>query len=217
MPVSWQQTRLVQLYKGKGSRKCLDNMRHIHIKSDFSKFFGHIVVSAAKDDILKNMSKYQIATKPGHRPQELLYILKSVIALYNMLGKAIIIQMWDLSKFFDKESLTDCLNELYKSNIKGKLYRLLYSMNRNTKISVDTPVGLTYETDRGEGVGQGTLEGALVSAANLDSGVRDCFQNSEHEVSYGGLGLGPIMYQDDVSRLADSIEAAQAGNDRMLT
>ena len=78
-------------------------------------------------------------------------------------------------------------------------------------------MGLTYETDRGEGVGQGTLEGALVSAANLDSGVRDCFQNSEHEVSYGGLGLGPIMYQDDVSRLADSIEAAQAGNDRMLT
>ena len=90
-------------------------------------------------------------------------------------------------------------------------------MNKNTRISVDTPVGLTDETDRGEGVGQGTLEGALVSAANLDSGVRDCFKDSEYEVSYGGLGLGPVMYQDDVARLADSVEAAQAGNDRMLT
>ena len=134
-----------------------------------------------------------------------------------MTGRAIIIQMWDLSKFFDKESLTDCLNELHKSNIKGKLYRLLYSMNKNTRISVDTPVGLSDEADRGEGVGQGTLEGALVSAANLDSGVRDCFRDSEYEVSYGGLGLGPIMYQDDVSRLADSVDAAQAGNERMIT
>ena len=71
--------------------------------------------------------------------------------------------MWDLSKFFDRESLTDCMNELYKSKVQGKLYRLLYTMNRNTRICVQTPVGVTDEQDTGEGVGQGTLEGALIS------------------------------------------------------
>ena len=63
-------------------------------------------------------NKNQILKHPtGHGPQEFLYILKSVIAIYTKLGKSIIIQKKDLSKFFDKESLTDCLNELYQSNI----------------------------------------------------------------------------------------------------
>ena len=91
--------------------------------------------------------------------------------------------MWDVFKFFDSESLSDCMNELYKNEVRGKLYRLLFEMNKNTKISVQTPVGMTGEEDTGEGVGQGTLEGALVSAVNLDNGVNDFFYDSEYEVS----------------------------------
>ena len=52
-------------------------------------------------------------------------------------------------------------------------------MNKNTRISIQTPVGLTEERDTGEGVGQGTLEGAIISAVNLDNGVQDFFHDSE--------------------------------------
>ena len=165
--------------------------------------------------MISNLTKYQIATKPGHRAQEHLFVLKSVIALYMMYDKAVILSMWDLSKFFDCESLTDCLNELYKSNVKGKLYRLLHAMNKNTRISVQTPVGTTDECDTGEGVGQGTLEGALVSAVNLDSGVNEHFHDSEYEVSYGNVTLQPILFQDDVARLSLDLESVQMGNNKM--
>jgi hypothetical protein len=193
----------------------LDNMRHIHCKDEFPKFFGHLVVSASKDKMISNLTKYQIATKPGHRAQEHLFVLKSVIALYMMYDKAVILSMWDLSKFFDRESLSDCLNELYKSNVHGKLYRLLYTMNKNTRISVQTPVGTTDERDTGEGVGQGTLEGALVSAVNLDSGVNEHFHDSEYEISYGQTTLQPILFQDDVARLSLDLESVQMGNNKM--
>ena len=83
-----------------------------------------------------NMTKFQITTKPGQRAQENLFVLKSVIALHILLGLATILSMWDLSNIFDWESLLDCMNELYKSGITGKLYRLLYTMNKNTKISI---------------------------------------------------------------------------------
>ena len=122
LPKSWEKTTLVQLYKGTGKRNNLNNMRHIHMKTEFPKFFGHLVVSAAKQTIVCNMSKFQIATKPGHRAQENLYVLKSVIDLYSMFDVGLVLQNWDLSKFFDKESLFDCLNELYNNGIKGKLY-----------------------------------------------------------------------------------------------
>ena len=87
------------------------------------------------------MSKYQIGTKPNHRAQEHLFLLKSVIALYDYLGKALILQLWDISKYFDRESLTDGLNELYKNKIRGKLYKLLYELNKDTRIRVRTRAG----------------------------------------------------------------------------
>ena len=51
LPQSWQETKLIQLYKGKGSQNLLQNMRYIHIKSEFPKFFGHIVVSSMKTEL----------------------------------------------------------------------------------------------------------------------------------------------------------------------
>ena len=46
-------------------------------------------------------------------------------------------------------------------------------MNKNTVIKVKTPVGLSEEKSTGEGVAQGSLEAALVSAVNLDNGTND--------------------------------------------
>ena len=215
LPERWYKSTLIQSYKGKGPRGVLDNQRHLHLKDEFPKFFGHLVVTATKEKMIKNMSKFQIGTKPGHRPQEHLFVLKSIVALYLHYNRAIILSMWDVSKFFDREALTDCMNELFKNEIKGKLYRLLFQMNKNTRISVQTPVGPTEDRDTGEGLGQGTLEGALVSAVNLDNGVNDFFRDSEYEVSYGDVQLQPLLYQDDVARLADDVEAAQMGNDKM--
>ena len=173
-------------------------------------------MTAAKDNLVKNMSKYQIGTKSGHRAQEHLFVIKSVIvSLYLKYDKAIILSAWDISKFFDKEYLPDVMGEIYKNEVRGKLYRLLYLMNKNTRISVQTPVGMTDEIDTGEGLGQGTVEGAIASAVSLDNGVRDYFENSEDEIHYHGLPLAPLLFQDDVLRLSLGITSAQAGNTKM--
>ena len=120
-----------------------------------------------------------------------------------------------ISRVKSHHAQLDGLNKLYKNQMRGKLYKLLYKMNKDTRIKVRTPVGDTEERDTGEGWGQGTIEGALCSAVNLDSGVREFFQNSEHEVSYGDVMLGPALFQDDVARLCDDPVSAQIGNDKM--
>ena len=96
-----------------------------------------------------------------------------------------------------------------------KIYRLLYALNKNTRFSVLTPVGMTEERSRGEGLGQGTGEGALISAVSLDGGVRSYFNNNEMEASYGDVKMAPVLFQDDVARLAENVDTAQWGNDCM--
>ena len=84
-----------------------------------------MVINAAKGKIIENMSKFQLGTKPGHRAQEHLFVMRSIIELYEMNGKALILQLYDISKIFDREMLVDCMDTLYNNGIRGKLYRLL--------------------------------------------------------------------------------------------
>ena len=76
-----------------------------------------------------------------------------MMGLAELTDTAIALQLWDLAKFFDRESLVDGLNELYKNNVRGKLYKLLFEMNRDTRISVRTAVGDTEQGETGEGWG----------------------------------------------------------------
>ena len=86
-------------------------------------------------------------------------------------------------------------------------------MNCDTVIRVKTGVGMTKEEESGANVGQGTTEGALLSAASIDFTVNEAFKNSDKEISYGPEPLQPLLFQDDISRVSLNVESAQHGYD----
>ena len=47
-PDQWRDTQIIQLYKGKGDRNEFASQRHIHLKSEVPKVFGHIVMGQVK-------------------------------------------------------------------------------------------------------------------------------------------------------------------------
>ena len=94
-PEKWNLDTLVQLDKGKGCSRKLENKRYIHIKDELSKLFSHIVISSAKNYIQKHMSKFQIGSKKGHRPEENVFVISSFLALCESRRKAVILQIMD--------------------------------------------------------------------------------------------------------------------------
>ena len=100
----------------------------------------------------------------------------------------------------------------HKAGIDPKLYRLWFLLNSATKIQIKTALGLSEVADVGEIIGQGSSGGAIVRAANLDEGVNSYFSESDQEAHYGNIRLQPIIYQDDVARLAMDVSGAQKGN-----
>ena len=105
------------------------------------------------------------------------------------------------------------MDAIYSSGVQGKLYRLLYMMNKNTIINVNTGVDVIKEAETGENIGQGTGEGAIISAASIDDGISRAFKHSTHEISYGEEMLKPLLFQDDISRMCDNPASAQHGNE----
>ena len=119
---------------------------------------------------------------------------------------------FDLKKYYDSEQLIDCL---YNSSLKGKVYRLMFQMNKKSRIKVKTPVGYTTSQETGALVAQGKPESGILSSVNLDKDVNVTFVSSECEVRYFNLPLSPILYMDDIFRMAESIKAAQEGNNKI--
>ena len=206
---------IIQLYKGKGPKDDFNNMRNIHTKLEIPKLFENMLLLRARPKIIEGTSKYQIGAMPGHRSSEDLFTLKSVIALYGLMGKALIMNLFDISKFFDRENLKDALGSLYKCGIVGKLYQLIFELNKCTEIRVKSASGLSDSKYIGENVTQGSVLGGLISANNLDTGIMEQFEGSEKEVGYGPILLKPLLFQDDISRLSTSRDAAQFGNDKV--
>ena len=212
----WSDSELIQIYKGKGSESDLDNVRNIHLKSEVPELFQQIVMTASKDKLFGNMKKFQIATKPGHRATEHVFCTMSQMALSESKGEAIFITLFDMSKYFDRECLVDCMSELYKCSVKGKLYKLIFLLNEHTRIRVRTPVGLTDVEDTGENLGQGTLIGAVASAVNLDKCMEENFEeedestNDNEKLYYAETELKPFLYQDDIMNMSKSAEVAQS-------
>ena len=211
-PRQWDNTVAHQLYKGVGVKSNLSHYRFIHTKNENPKAFEHIVISKAKPKIVDGCTKFQIGAIPKHQSQEHLFTLKSVMAWYEKLKIPFIVQLYDISKFVDRENLKDGLNALYNCGVNGKLYRLIYELNRKTCLKVKTGVGMSDSTVLGENITQGSIGGALISTVNLDYTVNLHFKKSEHEISYGDTKLQPIIFQDDLFRMCASPEAAQAGN-----
>ena len=68
--------------------------------------FSLIVVSKIKEKLVENISEFQTA-KPGHRAQENIFVIKSLMALNEKYDEPLLLQLMDLETFFDKEYLTD--------------------------------------------------------------------------------------------------------------
>ena len=82
-PQSFQETTLHMIFKGgkKGKRENLSDNRFIHSKTWWPRTVeGLTVVGAIKEPLISKSSIYQIGGQPGHRSEELVFSVRSLIA-----------------------------------------------------------------------------------------------------------------------------------------
>ena len=214
-PEAFKDTVLHMIYKGKGKKEELPNNRFIHCKSWLPRVAEACLVEGGmKQAMVEESSRYQVGGQAGHRPEELLFCFKSVLAKYMVQGKMVIGQCHDISKFFDKEVASDTLDVLYRRGVDPKACRLWAKLNV-TRIQVRTGVGNTEKEDIGAVIGQGTIGGAIASQGSLDDGIRGQFMGSQEELGYGSVEMGPLLFQDDLLEGSPGVIEARATNVRV--
>ena len=112
----------------------------------------------------------------------------------------------------DSEDLYDVMDQVHASQVKGKVYRLLFRLNENMNIRVHTPVGFTQVKETGLTVGLGTVDSAIISSTSIGNSVDVTFAHSDCEVTYSSLKLLPQSFMDNILRMAEGLTSAQYGN-----
>ena len=127
---------------------------------------------------------------------------------------------------FDFEDIFDCLEKVHSSDVKGKLYRLIYNMNKNVKLKIQTPVGDTDEANTGPIVTQGSVDSAILSSVSIGNDVDEAFskeygaentasEDKNERVVYNSIPLLPLCFMDDCFNMSSTIARAQQGNNIM--
>ena len=106
----------------------------------------------------------------------------------------------------------DILNTV--AGIDKKSYRMWYKLNEDTDIRVKTSVGLSSVARIKDSIGQGSVGAALVSSLNIGSAIKDTFGN-EKSTNIGNLYLNSLIFQDDISKMNDTLEQAREGCKRI--
>ena len=122
-----------------------------------------------------------------------------------------IFQVFDMKKFFDKESLLDCMDTLNReAKVDNKSYRIWYKLNADTRISVRTSVGDTAEKSIIDSIGQGSAGASLISSLNIGCAMERTFKYM-YTSSIGHLRLNSLIFQDDISKMNNGVEQAREG------
>ena len=133
---------------------------------------------------------------------EHLVTVKTWMAMKEQKKENGIFQVFDMAKFFDKESLLDAMYTLdKKGKISNKTYRLWYKLNEDARIAVKTSVGETRSKKVKNSLGQGTFGAALalVSTLNIGCAIEDTFIGRP-STSIGFVNLNSLVLQDDVNK-----------------
>ena len=209
LPKLFARTSLSQLWKKKGSPLDLNNMRFIHMKNWRPRLLENLVTEQMKESIVNATPKFQLGGMPGASSVEHLVVLKTWMKMLEQNKGNGIFQCWDMSKFFDKESLLDCLNTLKTTaNIDNKSYRLWYKLNEDTEISVKTSVGESKSAVVPNSIGQGSVGAALVSSLNIGDAMAKTFKNVT-TASIGSRKLNTLVFQDDIAKMNDNLGQAR--------
>ena len=88
--------------------------------------------------------------------------------------KAIDIQIMDYKQCFDAMWLRETMNDLYNSGVQDDQLALLFEANKEVRVAIKTPNGLTDRVKLKEIILQGDVFGPIECSVTVDSFGKEC-------------------------------------------
>ena len=193
IPEQWSCMKIKTIHK-KGSKMVMDNKRGLFLTNVLSKVFERVLDKITSDSV--RMSEYQCGGQRNRGTMDNMVMMRAVLDNNARLNKKTYCYFADAYKCFDKLWLKDCLVEMWRAGMREREVMLIYELNRQADIVIETPVGVTKSIKVDEIVKQGTVFGpklCCISTEKVNS-IKNIISTSISP----DLCLGAPVYVDDI-------------------
>ena len=167
IPTSLNLSNVSTIYKGKGSRQEVINLRGIFKLPIIRNILDRLVYFDEQDELGKNMGQYQVGNQRGRNIRDHTLVIHAIVNDAIETKVNIDIQFTDIKQCFDALWLDEAINDLYDSGITSRNLNLLYEGNRRTRMCVETNFGKSSRVELQKVVMQGSVPGGMICSNQL--------------------------------------------------
>ena len=210
IPEQWNLVKIIKLYKQKGSKKVLKFYRGIFLSIVVCKIFESLIKKRA-DEKLRNVNILQAGSRSKRSAADGVFLLRGAVDHHVFTKQSLYITAYDFETAFDSLWLEDCLLSLKDLGIEKDLLQLIYNLNKEASVVVQTPVGDTSPFITDPIVKQGSILGPVLCSTST---AEYCTENLG--VTIGTLILASLLYVDDILDLSSTIGDCKAAHEKAI-
>jgi hypothetical protein len=194
VPTQWNEV-IIKAINKPGSVLEMANKRGLFLTDIISKLYEKILKNRNQEHIQQYISPNQAGGVLGMTTVDHIMVLSEIVRRNRKAGKKTYVVFGDAVKCFDKLWLKSCLIEMYKAGCNLQDLQIMYKLNEETEIVVDTPLGKTEKRKIGEVVKQGTVLGPSLCCIEMDQ-INNIGEDQSRNV--GEQIVGILVFVDDV-------------------
>ena len=207
LPKFMQLANITTIYKKKGSRQDMNNDRGIFVVCVLRMILDSLVYQEKYPLVDTGMSNSNIGARKNRNIRDHLFIVYGIInSVLNGEDDPVDIQIYDVEKCFDALWLEDCMLDLYETlppEARDDELSLLYKINQDNYVAVNTVVGQTERVNMKNIVMQGGKWGPLKCSNTMDIIGKKCVNNGKYLYTYKRrTKIMPLAMVDDLLAIA---------------
>ena len=187
------------LYKGKGSRREVLNLRGIFKLSIVRNILDRLITMDEQSVVNESMGQFQVGNQQGRNIRDHTLIIHAVVneALTN--NTEIDILFTDIKQCFDSIWLEEALNDLYDSGIQSRNLNLLFEGNRSTDMCIETNFGRSRRAKLQKVVMQGSVTGGTFCSNQLSKLCNKTFNEGDVYMYCNKIPIPALAMVDDIA------------------
>ena len=194
IPTEWEESTIINLYKGKGDAMERSNYRGLKLLDHVMKVLERVFEKVIREKI--SIDDMQFGFMPGKGTSDAIFILRQMQEKYLAKRKQLFFAFVDLEKAFDRVPREVIWWSMRKLGIEEWLIKLVKSMYCNARSRVRVGGAFSEEFDVTVGVHQGSVLSPLLFIIVLEALSRSFCVGCPLE----------LLYADDLAIIASSKE-----------
>ena len=202
IPSKLKLSNVSTIYKGKGSKKDVVNLRGIFKLPIIRNILDKLIYHQDQEVIHTNMGQFQVGNQKDRSIRDHTFIIHAVVNEARIRGIQIDIQFTDIKQCFDSIWLEDAINDLYLSGVQSRNLNLLYEGNRSTEMCVETKFGKSKRVTLNNIVMQGSVSGGTICSNQISKICNKTYDDGSVYMYGGIIPIPALAMVDDLANVS---------------